>query len=56
MKVRYEDGPEVVLIAEVGVQVERGETVEVPNEVGEKLVDQGWETSKSTAKPKKETD
>ncbi len=54
MKVRYEDGPESLLIAEVGVQVERGEAVEVPTEVGEKLVDQGWEAAKSNAKPKKE--
>lgn len=54
MKVRYEDGPESLLIAEVGVQVERGEVVEVPTEVGEKLVDQGWEAAKSNAKPKKE--
>lgn len=55
MKVRYEDGPESLLIAEVGVQVERGEAVEVPDEVGEKLIDQGWTTTKSTPK-KKETD
>ena len=53
MKVRYEDGPESLLIAEVGVQVERGETVEVPDEVGTKLVEQGWSsTSKSTPKKK----
>lgn len=53
MKVRYEDGPESILIAEVGIQVERGETVEVPDEVGTKLVDQGWSsTSKSTPKKK----
>lgn len=55
MKVRYEDGPESLLIAEVGVQVERGEAVEVPDEVGEKLVEQGWTAAKSTPK-KKETD
>lgn len=56
MKVRYEDGVESLLIAEVGIQAERGETVEVPTEIGEKLVEQGWETAKSTAKPKKEND
>lgn len=57
MKVLYEDGPDSLLIAEVGVIAERGEAVEVPTEVGEKLVEQGWtSTSKSTPKPKKETD
>jgi hypothetical protein len=55
MKVRFEDGPESLLVAEVGIQVERGETVEVPDEVGTKLVEQGWTASKSTPK-KKETD
>lgn len=54
MKVRYEDGPDSLLIAEVGIKAERGETVEVPTEVGEKLVEQGWEAAKSNAKPKKE--
>jgi hypothetical protein len=52
VKVRYTDGPDCLLIAEIGVKVERGETVEVPTEVGEKLVEQGWETAKSTTKKK----
>jgi hypothetical protein len=54
MKVRYSDGPESLLIAEIGVQVDRGDAVEVPNEIGEKLVDQGWDAVKTNAKPKKE--
>jgi hypothetical protein len=52
MKVRYEEGPESLLIAEVGVQAERGEAVEVPNEVGEKLVSQGWTEVKTNSKKK----
>lgn len=54
MNVRYTEGPESLVIATIGVEVKRGETVEVPAEVGEKLVDQGWETRKITTK-KKET-
>ena len=52
MKVRYTEGPESLLIAEVGVEVERGDAVEVPSEVGKKLVDQGWTEVKTTTKPK----
>ena len=54
MKVRYTDGPESLLIAEVGLQVERDEVVEVSPEIGAKLVEQGWTEVKSNAKPKKE--
>jgi hypothetical protein len=50
VKVRYTEGPESLVIAAIGVEVKRGETVEVPVEVGESLVDQGWETTKSTKK------
>ena len=54
MKVRYTDGPESLLIAQIGVKAERDEVVEVSTEVGGKLVDQGWTEVKSNAKPKKE--
>ena len=52
MKVRYTEGPDSLLIAEIGVQAERGEAVEVPTETGEKLVDQGWVAVKSNSKKK----
>lgn len=52
MKVRYSDGPESLVIAAIGVEVKRGEAVEVPSEVGEALVDQGWSEVKSTSKKK----
>lgn len=52
MKVRYEEGPDSLLIAEVGIQAECGEAVEVPAEIGAKLVEQGWIEVKTTAKKK----
>lgn len=52
MKVRYKEGPDALVIATVGVKAERGEAVEVPNEIGEQLVAQGWDEVKSTAKKK----
>lgn len=52
MKVRYTEGPDALVIAAIGVEAKRDEVVEVPTEVGEALVDQGWEASKSTAKKK----
>lgn len=53
MKVRYEEGPDALVIAAIGVEAKRGEAVEVPTEVGELLVDQGWKTSKSQTTAKK---
>lgn len=52
MKVRYEEGPDSLLIADIGVQADRGEAVEVPKEVGEKLVEQGWTEVKTNSKKK----
>lgn len=52
MKVRYTDGPESLVIAAIGVEVNRGESVEVPSEIGESLVEQGWTEVKSTSKKK----
>lgn len=56
MKVRYNEGPDSLLVAEVGVKAERGEAIEVPNEVGEKLVEQGWDAVKTNNSKKKEGD
>lgn len=56
MKVRYTEGPETLLIAAVGVEAERGKAVEVPTEIGESLVEQGWESVKSSSTKKKEND
>lgn len=52
MKVRYTDGPDSLVIAAIGVEAKRGEAVEVPTEIGESLVEQGWSEVKSTAKKK----
>jgi hypothetical protein len=54
VKVRYTDGPDSLVIAAIGVEAKRGEAVEVPTEIGESLVEQGWSEVKSTSKPKKE--
>lgn len=54
MKVQYEEGPDSLLIAECGVIAERGEVVEVPNEIGKKLIDQG--VFKQVGKTSKATD
>lgn len=56
MKVRYKEGPDALVVAVVGVKAERGEAVEVPTEIGEKLVEQGWEASKSSTAKKKEAE
>jgi hypothetical protein len=54
MKVQYEEGPESLLIARAGVVAERGQAVEVPDEIGKLLLTQGWsQVGKST--PKKES-
>lgn len=52
MKVRYEDGPDSLLIASEGINADRGEAVEVSAEVGAKLIEQGWTEVKTTAKKK----
>lgn len=52
MKVRYSEGPDELVIAAIGVKAERGQAVEVPTEIGEVLVEQGWDEVKSTAKKK----
>lgn len=56
MKVRYTEGPDALVIAKIGVKAERGEAVEVPTEIGETLVEQGWDAVKSTSSKKKETE
>lgn len=43
MKVRYTEGPDALELADAGVIAERGEAVEVPDEVGERLLEQGFE-------------
>ena len=61
MKVKYAEGSVALAVPVVG-RVERGETVEVPDEMGRQLVNQGWQeikpasSSPATAatKPKKE--
>ena len=52
MKVRYTEGPDELVIAAIGVKAKRGEAVEVPNEIGKSLIEQGWENVKSTPKKK----
>lgn len=42
MKVTYEGPQEGVVILSTGQTVARGETVEVPADVGRQLVAQGW--------------
>lgn len=51
MKVKFTEGPAALLLDEVG-RVERGETVEVSTDVGERLLEQGW-TQVGKASPKK---
>lgn len=48
MKVRYDEGPDEVEIAELRLIVGRGEAVEVPTELGKQLVKQGWEEAKQS--------
>lgn len=56
MKVKFEEGPEALNIPACGVIAERGKEVDVPDDIGKKLLDQGWsEAGKSTPKPNKET-
>ena len=49
MKVKFIDGPAAVDIVDlehhVNVHAVRGEYVEVPDEVGAKLLDQEWQTT-----------
>lgn len=42
MKVKYTEGPESQAIPAARLRAARGETVEVPDEIGERLVEQGW--------------
>jgi hypothetical protein len=54
MKVQYDEGPESQLIRHAGVIAERGQAVEVPDDIGKQLLTQGWsQVGKST--PKKES-
>jgi hypothetical protein len=58
MKVQFNEGPESLLISACGVIAQRGESVEVPEEIGKQLIEQGWSQSgksKPEPKPTKET-
>jgi hypothetical protein len=43
MKVKYPGPIDEVILDEIGVSVRAGESVEVPNEIGDQLIEQGWE-------------
>lgn len=43
MKVKYPGPIDEVILDELGVSVRAGESVDVPNEVGDQLIEQGWE-------------
>jgi hypothetical protein len=50
MKVKYEGGSAAVTVDRVG-RVERGSTIEVDDQVGKQLVEQGWKkVGSSTSK------
>jgi len=54
MKVKFTEGPTALTVDEVG-RVERGKTVEVSEELGKQLLEQGWSrvgAKKSPAKKK----
>ena len=61
MKVKYDEGSAALAVPGVG-RVERGETVEVEDALGNQLVNQGWQEVKpapsspatTATKPKKE--
>lgn len=56
MRVQYPEGPRSLTIAAIGITAQRGEPVEVPDDVGEQLLRQGWQKAGTTTKnSKKET-
>lgn len=70
MHVKYIGAHDAVLVPEVGAEVANGETVEVPEDIGRRLIHQGaevdslgrakgpgseWEEAKSPAKPQPDT-
>lgn len=56
MRVKFTEGPDALEIAELRQVVQRGEAVDVPNEVGKKLIDQGWEKAKASSPGVKKED
>lgn len=53
MKVLYEDGPEAVTIPAAGVTAQRGEPVDVPENTGKQLLEQGWIKAGNAGKKEK---
>jgi hypothetical protein len=55
MKVQYDEGPDALNVPACGVIAQRGEAVDVPDEIGKSLIEQGWkQAGKSKPEPKKE--
>lgn len=46
MKLIYPGPHEAVNVLALGQKVQRGEEVEIPDEIAERLVEQGWESPK----------
>lgn len=53
MKVKFDEGPDAVEIDELRLRVERGEVADVPPEVGERLLEQGWSEVKEPKRGQK---
>lgn len=54
MRVQYPEGPRSLTIAAVGITAKRGEPVEVPADVGEQLLQQGWQRASAPVTHTKE--
>lgn len=50
MKVKFTSGPDALNVPAAGVIAERDKVVEVPDEIGKKLIEQGWVEAGSTNK------
>lgn len=56
MKVRYDEGTDALTIPAAGVTAKRGEVIDVPDDVGKKLLDQGpWVKGSAAKTDDKET-
>jgi hypothetical protein len=51
MKVQYDEGPDALNVPACGVIAQRGEAVDVPDEIGESLIEQGWKQVGKSSKP-----